>query len=173
MYAKVSGAIDGGNQMSIARSCSTAEISPLRLLSHASYELRSAIITTQPIDHKVSCLRETVMPKPSKKPARSKTQPETLKGWQQIAAFLGEPTSVVQRWASDGMPVRRQGRYVETTPDELNAWLGKESGKPVHVATEDTDLTAELKRGLSFVRREKEPTAGKELSALSKKAKRK
>ena len=55
------------------------------------------------------------------------------------------------------MPVRRQGRYVETTPDELNAWLGKESGKPVHVATENTDLTAELKRGLSFVRREKEP----------------
>jgi hypothetical protein len=80
---------------------------------------------------------------------------ETLKGWQQIAAFLGEPASVVQRWASEGMPVRRQGRYVETTPAELNTWLGKESGKPVHVATEDTDLTAELKRGLSFVRHKK------------------
>jgi hypothetical protein len=106
------------------------------------------------------------MPKRAKKCALPKTPPETLKGWQQIAAFLGEPTSVVQRWASDGMPVRKQGRYVETTPDELNAWLGKESGKPVHVATEDTDLTAELKRGLSFVRREKEPR-------LSKKAKRK
>jgi hypothetical protein len=90
------------------------------------------------------------MPKRAKERASPKTQPETLKGWQQIAAFLGEPTSVVQRWASDGMPVRRQGRYVETTPDELNAWLGKESGKPVHVATENTDLTAELKRGLSF-----------------------
>lgn len=37
----------------------------------------------------------------------------------------------------------------------LNAWFGKESGKPVQVATEDTDLTAELKRGLSFIRREK------------------
>jgi hypothetical protein len=61
----------------------------------------------------------------------------------------------VQRWASEGMPLRRQGRYVETTSDELNAWLGKESGKPVHVATEDTDLTAELKRGLSFLRHEK------------------
>jgi hypothetical protein len=33
--------------------------------------------------------------------------------------------------------------------------LGKESGKPVHVATENTDLAAELKRGLSFVRKEK------------------
>src|ERR1700680_3803536 len=95
------------------------------------------------------------MPQRAKKRAAPKTPLETLKGWQQIAAFLGEPTSVVQRWASDGMPVRRQGRYVETTPDELNAWLGKESGKPVHVATENTDLTAELKRGLSFVRQQK------------------
>ena len=95
------------------------------------------------------------MPKRAKKREAPKAPPEKLVGWQQIAAFLGEPTSVVQRWASDGMPVRRQGRYVETTPDELNAWLGKESGKPVHVATDDTDLTAELKRGLSFVRQEK------------------
>jgi hypothetical protein len=53
------------------------------------------------------------------------------------------------------MPVRKQGRYVETTPEELNAWLGKESGKPVHVATDDTDLAAELKRGLSYVCQEK------------------
>ena len=44
---------------------------------------------------------------------------------------------------------------METTPKELNAWLGKESGKPVHVATANTDLTAELKRGLSFVRADK------------------
>ena len=49
-------------------------------------------------------------------------------GCSQIAAFLGEPTSVVQRWASEGIPVRRQDRYVETVQDELNAWLGKESG---------------------------------------------
>jgi len=83
----------------------------------------------------------------------------TLKGWQQIAAFLGHPATVVQRWASEGMPIRRQGRYVETTPDELNAWLGKESGKPVHVATGTTDLAAELKRGLSFVREGMQPKA--------------
>jgi hypothetical protein len=95
------------------------------------------------------------MKKRTKKRSAPKTPLETLKGWQQIAAFLGEPPSVVRRWASAGIPVRKQGRYVETTPDELNAWLGKESGKPVHVATGDTDLTAELKRGLSFVRHEK------------------
>ena len=33
-----------------------------------------------------------------------RTPPDELKGWQQIAAFLGEPTSVIQRWASEGMP---------------------------------------------------------------------
>lgn len=97
------------------------------------------------------------MPKKAKKRSRTESQLETLKGWQQIAAFLGEPQSVVQRWATEGMPVRRQGRYVETSPAELNAWLGKESGKPVHVATENTDLTAELKRGLSFIHREQQP----------------
>jgi hypothetical protein len=54
----------------------------------------------------------------------------------------------------------------------LNAFLGKESGKPVHVATEDTDLTAELKRGLSFVRGEKQPVA-KNNKTLPKKSKSK
>ena len=97
------------------------------------------------------------MPKrPAKKEQAQASQ--TLKGWPQISAFLGEPASVVQRWAADGMPIRKQGRYVETTPEELNAWLGKESGKPVHTVTEDTDLTAELKRGLSYVRHEKKPS---------------
>ena len=86
------------------------------------------------------------MPKHGK---HSATQTETLKGWQQIAAFLGEPVSVVQRWASEGMPVHREGRFVATSPEELNAWLGEEAGKPVHAAVETTDLTAELKRGLS------------------------
>lgn len=95
-----------------------------------------------------------------------------LKGWQQIAAHLGHPAAVVQRWASEGMPLRRQGRFVTTTPEELNAWLGRESGKPVHVATDETDLAAELKRGLSFVRREKETRNNKKESAVPKKGRR-
>jgi hypothetical protein len=98
---------------------------------------------------------------PKEKNASPKEQAKTLKGWQQIGAFLGEPPSVVQRWASEGLPVRKQGRYVETTPEELNAWLGRESGKPVHVVTDDADLSAELKRGLSFVRKEAENKSAK------------
>jgi hypothetical protein len=84
---------------------------------------------------------------------KSSPEPTALKGWKQISAFLGEPASVVRRWASTGnMPIRREGRTVRTTSDELNAWFGKQSGKPVHVTTENTDLMAEMKRGLAFVR---------------------
>jgi hypothetical protein len=96
-------------------------------------------------------------------PKQQKPESESglLKGWQQIAAFLGQPTSVAQRWAADGMPVRKQGHYVETSREELNRWLGRESaGEPVQIATSETDLSAELRRGLSFMRKHK-PHKGK------------
>jgi hypothetical protein len=38
------------------------------------------------------------------------------------------------------MPVHREGRFVTTSPEELNVWLGEVSGKPVHAAVETTDL---------------------------------
>lgn len=101
---------------------------------------------------------------------KGEIQQNALKGWKQIADFLGQPTSVARRWAGEGMPLRREGRFVTTTPEELNAWLGKESGKPVHVATDETDLTAELKRGLSFVR--KEGTGARRKAAAMVKKKR-
>jgi hypothetical protein len=110
------------------------------------------------------------MPKPQEpveKP-KSQPQPETLKGWKQISEFLGEPLSVVKRWAAEGMPLHREGQFVSTSSDELNSWLGQESGKPVHVATESTELTSELKRGLSFVRGEKPERPTKKQSAMSK-----
>jgi len=66
---------------------------------------------------------------------------------------LGQPISVAQRWAKNGMQVTRQGRFVIATPDELNKWLGREAGgEPLHVATPEVDLAAELKRGLAYVR---------------------
>jgi hypothetical protein len=96
------------------------------------------------------------MPKRNKGRTAAQAQSESLKGWQQIAAFLGQPIAVVQRWASTGMPVTRQGRYVAANSEELNNWLGRElGGEPVRVATEQTDLSAELKRGLSYIRQEK------------------
>ncbi len=80
-------------------------------------------------------------------------QPESLNGWQQIAEFLGQPSSVAQRWAKSGMPVIHEGRRVHASPDDLNRWLGREVSEPVQIATETADLTSELKRGLSFVRK--------------------
>lgn len=85
--------------------------------------------------------------------AKHKTEPERLKGWLEIARFLGQPVSVAQRWAKTGMPVTREGRHVQASPEHLNRWLGKEVSESVQIATEATDLSAELKRGLAFVRR--------------------
>jgi hypothetical protein len=42
---------------------------------------------------------------------------------------------------------------VQASPEELNRWLGREVSEPVQIATEPADLTSELKRGLSFVRK--------------------
>ena len=92
------------------------------------------------------------MPKRSRPKFSPAGEAQFLKGWKQIAEFLGEPVTVVKRWASEGMPVTEQGRFVVTSQEQLNAWLGRESGKPVHLATPDTDLTAELKRGIAFAR---------------------
>lgn len=96
-----------------------------------------------------------VMATHAKQQSESESDSKVLRGWQQIAAFLGHPAAVVQRWASEGMPVHREGRYVATNEADLNAWMAKQSGKPVTVAAENTDLASELKRGLAFVKKEK------------------
>ena len=73
-----------------------------------------------------------------------------------LVAFLSQPVSVAQRWAKDGMPLERRGRFVTATPEELDKWLGREvGGEPVQVATPDLDLSKELKRGLAFVRKQR------------------
>ena len=50
-----------------------------------------------------------------------------------------------------------RARYVETTQDELSRWLGRESGakEPVRIVTDDADLSGDLKRGLTEVKRHK------------------
>jgi len=97
---------------------------------------------------------------------KQKKQSGSLNGWHEIADFLGQPTSVVQRWAKSGMPVTREGRRVQASPDELNRWLVDESaGEPVQIATDSTDLGAELKRGLSFVRKHTPPARKKKRAA--------
>jgi len=86
-------------------------------------------------------------------------QPALLKGWQEIASFLGLPVSTVRRWAKFGMPISREGRRVQASPEELNRWLGREVSEHVQIANEDTDLSAELKRGLSYLRKQRKKAA--------------
>jgi hypothetical protein len=62
------------------------------------------------------------------------------------------------------MPVTREGRNVYASPEELNRWLGREAAEPVQIASESTDLSSELKRGLSYVRKHS-PTACKKKAA--------
>jgi hypothetical protein len=88
--------------------------------------------------------------------AKPKPQIPLLTGWQRIAAFVGLPISAAQRWAKSGMPITRVGRRVQASPEELNRWLGREASEPVQIATASSDLSAELKRGLSYVRKHRQ-----------------
>jgi hypothetical protein len=71
---------------------------------------------------------------PSKKKSPSIT-PGPLKGWTAIARYLGIPVAPAHRWASEGMPVRREGRFTVADREAVSAWLGRESHmpKPAHV----------------------------------------
>ena len=57
-------------------------------------------------------------------------------------------------WARSGMPVKREGRFMTASLEELSRYLGHEAGLevPVHIASEDMDLSADLKRALSYAR---------------------
>jgi len=93
--------------------------------------------------------------KKSRRPAPTpKIQKERLKGWSEIASFLGQPVAVAQRWAKSGMPVRREGRFMYASREELSQYLGREAGLdvPVHIASENDDLSADLKRALAHAR---------------------
>jgi hypothetical protein len=109
----------------------------------------SPTILSEHRNHPLAESREVTITK--RKP---QSEPKLLKGWQQIAAFLGLPISAAQRWAKSGMPVSRDGRRVQASPEELNRWLGHQASEPVQIATESTDLSAELRRGLSYVRKQ-------------------
>ncbi|MCI0351835.1 MAG: hypothetical protein L0Z53_20640 [Acidobacteriales bacterium] len=80
---------------------------------------------------------------------------DKLKGWKGIAGYLGISESAAHRWASNGMPVKREGRFTVAEPEELRRWLGRESHMPeaAHIMTTDTDVSAALKASISATRR--------------------
>jgi phage terminase Nu1 subunit (DNA packaging protein) len=81
----------------------------------------------------------------------------TLKGWKAIGAYLGIGAASAQNWAKNGMPVRREGRFMVADADEIRRWLGREAHMPgpAHVLTNESDVAAALKESLSAVRRSK------------------
>ena len=87
----------------------------------------------------------------------SKSKTKTLKGWNEIAEFLGQTVSVAQRWEKEGMPITREGRSVYASPEELTSWVGTERGQkePIHIAAESEDLLGDLKQGLFYVRKQR------------------
>lgn len=80
-----------------------------------------------------------------------------LKGWTAIARYLGIPVATAHRWAQEGMPVRREGRFAVAERDAISAWLGRESHMPkaAHVMTSEADLTAALKDSIAAARKRK------------------
>jgi len=104
----------------------------------------------------VSFRRSSVKIKPKGKkatiwPKALPSESSELRGWQSIARFLGMPNSTVDRWAKEGMPVRREGRNVVASPEELNQWLQRTSGEPVgiHVVIPGSDLLKDLRASLA------------------------
>src|SRR5882757_5028364 len=85
----------------------------------------------------------------------SEDKAKVLKGCTAIAEFLGQTPAVAQRWHNEGMPVTKDGRFVYANPEDLTQWVGTESDKrkPVHISSENENLTADLKEGLSYFRR--------------------
>src|SRR5215510_14173682 len=85
------------------------------------------------------------------KPASIDKSAKTLKGWTAIADYLGIPVATAHRWVEQGMPVRREGRFVVAERDQVNAWLGRESHMPgpAHVMTKDSNLAAALKESIA------------------------
>jgi hypothetical protein len=93
------------------------------------------------LKHKSATSRPKVLP----------SKASELRGWLSIARFLGMPNSTAHRWAKEGMPLRREGRNVVASREELNQWLQRTSGEAVgvHVVTPGSDLLKDLRASLA------------------------
>lgn len=86
---------------------------------------------------------------------KAKAPPDELKSWNAISEYLRKPITTVKRWASEGMPVDRHGRFVTANKARLATWLGEgdELRGSVHITTPGEDLTADLRKGLAATRK--------------------
>jgi hypothetical protein len=103
----------------------------------------AAEISTQP---------RAAMPHPLSMAKRTRNQTGDLKSWKQIAEYLHKPVTTAQRWAREGMPIQRDGRYIVASAEELSRWLGQGSGAAMHMAQPGEDLTTEVKKAVTSAR---------------------
>ena len=91
------------------------------------------------------------------KKAPNKFATDELRGWKAIGAYLRIPPSSAQRWARDGMPVRREGRITIAEPNQLREWLGREAhmSGPAQILTDNADITDALKKSIAVMRRDR------------------
>ncbi len=84
-------------------------------------------------------------------PKKAQDSTVALRGWKAIVGYLGIPTSTVQRWARDGMPAHREGRFTVADPKELSGWLGREAHMPApaQVMTGEPDIAGALKASIA------------------------
>lgn len=80
---------------------------------------------------------------------------DELKSWKAISEYLRKPITTVKRWANEGMPVERKGRFVIADRSQLAAWLGEADRMrgSVHIATPGADLTVDLRKSLAAARK--------------------
>ena len=99
-------------------------------------------------------IKTVVKPKHPKKKAASPDE-GPLQGWTAIARYLGIPVATAHRWASEGMPIRREGRFTVADREAVSTWLGRESHmpRPAHVMTQDADMAAALKESIAAARK--------------------
>jgi hypothetical protein len=80
------------------------------------------------------------------------------------------PNSTAHRWAKEGMPVRREGRNVIASPEELNQWLQRTSGEAagVHVVTPGSDLLKDLRASVAAQKGSKEFSRGPKIGRVQR-----
>lgn len=110
-------------------------------------------VDDQVLVSKMSRHRDEENDAPVKKKAT--TAPDELKSWKAISEYLHKPVTTVKRWSGEGMPVKREGRFVTASKTELAKWLGEgdQVRGSVHVTMPGEDLTADLRKALTAVKK--------------------
>jgi len=85
--------------------------------------------------------------------ARRKIRLTNGKGGNRSRLFSGTQSQSLNAGQNLECPLKSED-FANSSRKESNRWLGRESeGEPIQIATEGTDLSAELQRGPSYTRK--------------------